>query len=388
MSSDLQNKRSPHQQKAEILRRIKVMKLPWRIAKIYIDEAKTGRLIRNRKAYQQMMRDLKSGLVEAELVAVDMIERFGRVEELNEIRKELEQRYGVLVVAADNCFADPTTRQGRALGLVDTMRATEHSHATAHNVLRGKRDAVELGHWPGSKAPFGLKLKHHIGWVKGREEVTHSTLDPDSETDWIMRLLYETARDTGFGTTRLACALNDNPSIPAKNKPFQPATIGYWLDSEIYKGELVWPKCTTGIIDDARVVEAAAPEETRRYPGFCTAIVEPSLWDDVQALRHARRLRHHGGRKSKTNSERLIQPLASGVVLTYLLTGLVCCGHCRRSMTPSSTKAYTTKAGEKHRYPSYVCPGFLGGICPNSRRIKEEWLREVVINALRSRLFY
>jgi DNA invertase Pin-like site-specific DNA recombinase len=387
MSSDLQNKRSPEQQKKEIFRRIKAMKLPWKVVKVYIDDGKSGRLIRNRKSYQRMMRDLKSGMVQAEIIAVDMVERFGRVDELNDIRKELEQRYGILVLAGNTNFADPTTQEGRALGFVETMRATQDGEVKAHNVLRGKRDAVELGHWPGSKPPFGYKLKRHIGIVKGREEVTHTTLEPDSESDWLIEKLFQLAKDTAWGTARLACAFNDDASIPAKFKPFQGPSIGYWLDSEIYKGDLVWPKCNTGIVDDARVVKPADAEETRRYPNFCKPLVDESLWNEVQALREARRRRHHGGRKSQTGDERLIEPLAPGVVLTYLLTGLVCCGRCHRSMTPNSSRAYKAKDGTMRRYVSYVCPGFLGGHCPNSQRVPEQWLRQVVVDLVRQRFF-
>src|SRR4051812_175664 len=101
MSSDQQNKRSPEQQKAEINRTLKRLKLPWRIVKVYRDEAKSGRLLRNRKGYQQMMRELKSGIVKASLILVDTIERFGRVEELPGIRKELDERFGILVLTAD-----------------------------------------------------------------------------------------------------------------------------------------------------------------------------------------------------------------------------------------------------------------------------------------------
>jgi len=44
-------------------------------------------------------------------------------------------------------------------------------------------------------------------------------------------------------------------------------------------------------------------------------------------------------------------------------------------MTPSSSGAYITAAGEERRYCGYVCPGYLSGSCPNGRRVPEEWLR-------------
>ncbi len=228
--------------------------------------------------------------------------------------------------------------------MVEGYRASEDGRVKAHNVLRGKLDAVDQGHWPGSKPPFGFKVKHILGMVKDREEVLYSLLEHDSETAWIIKRLYQLAEDTGWGQTRLARALNDDPQIPAKYKPFLPATAGYWLDLPLYYGELVWPTHNTGIVDDARVLVPCKPDEIHRYPNFCKPIVDRKQWDTVQGTREAHRKHHSGGRRKK-GTERLIVPMAPGLVLRYLLTGLVCCGHCHRAMTPSSSRGYTRKDG-------------------------------------------
>ncbi len=156
MSDKQQNPRSPDQQLAEINKVMKACGFDWPILKNYRDEAKTARLHRNRPDYQQMMRDIKTGIVPADLILVDTLERFGRVDDLPTIRKDLAERHGVLVLTADSNFCDPGTVQGRALGTVEAIRASEDGRVKAHNVLRGKRDAVLLGHWPGGNPPFGL----------------------------------------------------------------------------------------------------------------------------------------------------------------------------------------------------------------------------------------
>ena len=387
MSSDDQNKRSPEQQKKEINLRLKSLRLPWRVVKVYCDAAKTGRLLRKRRDYQTMMRELKTGTVVAELILVDTMERFGRVDELPTIRKELEDRYGILVLAADTNFADPTTPQGRAMGMFEAMRATEEGRIKAHNVFRGKRDTVELGHWPGGNPPFGFRLKSVMTIEKGREVVDYCLLVPDPEKSWIIVLLFEQAKATGWGQTRLSRFLNSNDQIPKSLKPFQPSTVGLWLDSEIYYGDFVWPKLCSGIVDDALVRVPTKPDEITRYPNFCDALVLKELWSEVQRLRNARRSRTHGRKPKTDESKRLLEPFAMGLVMKYLLTGLVCCGHCRRSMTPSSGPGYTTKAGEFRRYVSYLCPGYVGGHCPNSTRVPEDWLRETVVRTVTERLF-
>ena len=127
MSDKQQNPRSPDQQLAEINRVMKACGLDWPILKNYRDEAKTARLHRNRPDYQQMMRDVKTGIVPADLILVDTLERFGRVDDLPGIRKDLAERHGVLVLTADSNFCDPGTVQGRALGTVEAIRASEDS---------------------------------------------------------------------------------------------------------------------------------------------------------------------------------------------------------------------------------------------------------------------
>ncbi|MBL9085446.1 MAG: recombinase family protein [Planctomycetales bacterium] len=393
MSSDKQNERSPDQQIAEIKRRIALAGYPWQIVKIYRDDGISGRYVRKRPAYQQMMRELKSGLVAADLILSDTAERFGRVEELDDIRRRLFQKYGILLLTANSNFADPNSSAGRALGAIEKIRATEDGRVKAHNVLRGKRDAVEQKHWPGGEAPLGFMLKSVMTMVRGREEVDHCLLIPNPESSWIMLHLFELAKKTGHGTTRLAKALNNDPLIPAKFKPFKPSTIGHWLDSHIYYGDLYWGEVCTDIIDDTRITQQNPDEEIVHVPEFCEAIVPRKLWWEVQTLRIVRRARVARMRKLAaarrqsvdTADERLLKAVAPGMTLNYLLSGFVFC-ECGVRMTASSSGTYTTKDGEERRYVSYVCPDYLAGNCKNDRRVPEEWLRAIVVNQLRDRL--
>lgn len=387
MSSDRQNPRSPDQQAEEIKRRLASLGYRWAVVKVYRDDAISGRLIRKRSAYQEMLRDLKTGTVVADLILVDTLERLGRVEELPTIRKDLFERHGVLVLTADSNFADPNTPQGKALGMFEAMRATEDSRIKAHNVFRGKRDAALQKHWPGGSPPFGYMLRSVMKTVNGREEVDYCLLVPNPATRWITELLFEIAERTSHGSIRLARALNDDPRISDKHKPFQPETISYWLDSEIYYGDLYWGKNATGFVDDTHVVEANALEDVLHVAEFCEPLVTRERWENVQAPRRVRRERLLAARRMKAEADgkQIIAP-APGLTLNYLLSGLLFC-ECGLRMTASSSSPYTTKDGEIRRYVSYVCPGYLGGHCKNGTRVPEDWIRNTVIEKLRERLF-
>ena len=388
MSSDLQNKRSPAQQQAEIERRLQALNYRWVVTAVYCDEAKSGRLLRQRLNYQRMLRDIRTGGLVVDLIVVDTLERFGRVDELPTIRKQLYEESGVLVVTADSGFADPTSVAGKALGVVETIRATEHGRVLAHNVLRGKLDAIAQKHWPGGKPPFGHSLRSIMKNVNGREEVDYCVLVPDPRKAWIIKLLFETAAKTGWGTTRLAKYLTSNPDIPEEYKPFQPPTIGYWLSQDIYFGELVWPKNATGIVGDRHVRERNSAEQIVRVPDFCEPLVTRALWDEVQHLRRVRRERFEATRnRNAVKTEKQILPPAPGMNLKYLLSGLLFCGECGLRMIASPSSPYTTKAGVLKRYVVFACPSAKAGHCSNKVTVPEEWLREVVVSKLRDRLF-
>src|SRR6185312_12681019 len=103
---------------------------------------------------------------------------------------------------------------------------------------------------------------------------------------------------------------------------------------------------------------------------FCEPLVSREVWDAVQQVRQERSARTRKARQSrKDNGGKQIAPVIPGLALTYLLSGLVCCGRCHRAMTVSSSPAYTTKEGQTRRYGSYVCPGSTAGVCTNKTRV-------------------
>jgi site-specific DNA recombinase len=388
MSDPGQNARSPEQQLDTCLAVLKRLGFPWVQVGTHIDRGISGRRIRGRPEFWRMITDIRSGKVKVDVIVVDTYERFGRADELDSLRRELANRYGVLVMTADSNFADPASVAGRVLGAFEGVRATEDGRIKAHNVGRGKRDAVVLGHWPGGKPPFGLRLENVMVMKDGREEVDHIILLKHGETNPIVARAFQIADQTGWGSLRCTRLLNADPNIPDEYKPISPRAVHRWLSNPIYYGELVWGMYCTDMIDDRRVIELADPADVLRVPNFCEPTVPKELFDRVQAIRLARRLRSQAARKAaQDETDKFIRPISPGLALKYVLTGLVRCPHCGRAMVISSSPEYVTKAGDRRRYSAYFCPASPSGICPNRARIPEEWLRHVVIDLSLSRLF-
>lgn len=382
MSQEGQNPRSPDQQKDVIEELIQRLGLPWQIVGVYRDDGISGRFTRKRPDYQRMIKDLKSKRVLADLILVDTFERLTRSDEGDAIRRSF-QRMGLLVLTANSNFADPTSMAGRALSAVESIRASEDGRVKAHNVLRGKKDAVRLKQWPGGAAPIGFRLRAVYKTVKGLEEIDHRVPEPDPQTRWIIEEMFRLADELGYGTGRIAKALNNDPRIPDDLKPFHPATVGETLDNEMHIGEYIWGKNCTGIVDEVRVIQPLPKDEWLHIREYCEPIIERGRWDRVQALRQARRDK----RPKRDDSQKQIAGLtAPGLALKYPLTGLVHCAHCRRRMIAQSSSPYETVSGEEKRYVNYSCSGIAGGLCHNRQRVPEGWLRETVVGLVRSRL--
>jgi DNA invertase Pin-like site-specific DNA recombinase/DNA-binding CsgD family transcriptional regulator len=385
MSGDRQNKRSPDQQFATIDETLLRCGYPWQCNATYRDDAISGRYVRKRRGLQRMLCDIEAGLIRIDAIVVDTLERLGRAEEIAELRRKLFIEFGVIVVAADNNFADPTGVVGKAVGMVEQIRSTENTRVSRHNVLRGKKDAARLRRWPGGPPPFGFKLKSVVNDTISPPDV-YNTLEPEPREAAALQLAFQRAAETGEGNLRLSRWWNESPDIPADFKPISPFTMGYRLNNRVAIGELVWGANCTDVVNDSRVIEAN-PDGAEVVPHFCSPLINMDLFERVQRLREARSQQIRERRKREASDDappKLIAPQARGLTLKYLLTGLVRCARCNASMrsVPSGRRS---KEGKRYIY--YTCPRHYDGACPNGRHLPEEQLRTAVIARLRARLF-
>ena len=385
MSNKTQNKRSPDQQFATNGETITRLRYPWQHVVSYRDNAISGQYVKKRPGLQTMLRDIEAGLIAIDLIVVDTYERLGRAQEISQLRHKLLSEYGVMVVAADNNFADPTGVVGKAIGMVEQIRATENTRISRHNVIRGKKDAARQGRWPGGPPPFGFKLKVVID-QSGPEPDVYNVLEFDPGPSVAQQLAYARAYATGEGLSRLSKWWNENPEIPEEYKPISPSTMGYRLANPIYVGTLVWGAMTTGIVNETRVVERNDEAEVIRIPNFCPPLVSPEVFQAIDALRRTRgdHLKAARRRSDPADGLKLIAPQSRGLTLKYLLSGLVRCGSCNASMR-ALPSGRTSKAGKRYVY--YVCPRHYESACDNGWLVPEDRLREAVVARLRAQLF-
>jgi DNA invertase Pin-like site-specific DNA recombinase len=235
MSTEMQNPRSPEQQYDNIDLVLRRAGYTWSHARDYRDDAISGRFVTKRPGFQEMLADLKSGRVKADLILVDTYERLGRAEEIGTIRKQLQSRQKILVLTADSNFTDPTSTAGRALSFFEDFRVTEDNNVKAHNVLRGKRDLAKQRRWPGGPLPTGLKLESIMVVRDGCQEVDGHRIVPNPATRIAPTRAFALALEKGWGTRRIARDLNADPAIPGELKPISEEHVRIWLRNTIYK---------------------------------------------------------------------------------------------------------------------------------------------------------
>jgi site-specific DNA recombinase len=337
MSTDSQNARSPKQQFDTIDRTLKRAGLPWVHVSDYRDDGISGRVVEKRIGFTTMLTDIKTGRTPVDLILVDTLERFGRMKNLDAVRRDLADQFGVLVLTADSGFADPTSTEGQALGIVESIRATQDGRVKAHNVLRGKRDAAKQKQWPGGAAPMGYKLDSVMrNSNTGPAEVAYRRLVPNPEAASLVKEIFLLADEKGWGDVRIARQLNSQPELVAKYKRFHPDTIGRLLSNPIYIGTLRFGRVSTDIANDRRVIRRNKADDVLLVPDFCEPLVSREIWDKVQTVRKARgeAIKCARARHTRASGKQIV-PLAAGMTLKYPLTGLVRCGVCGASMRPN-----------------------------------------------------
>lgn len=182
------------------------------------------------------------------------------------------------------------------------------------------RDKVEAskkkGMWMGGQIPLGYNIEDKKLVINEDEAKTISIiyqrfLEVQSVTD--------VARDMNNLGFRTKTFISKTNKIHGGNR-FNQKNIRRILENPLYKGKIV--------------------HKENIYDGQHKAIIEPDIWEKVQAtFNRAERPRSAGSR----------------ITTVPLLKGIMSCGECGCKMTPT----YTIKKGKRYRY--YICARKLKG---------------------------
>jgi DNA invertase Pin-like site-specific DNA recombinase len=289
-----------------------------------------------RPALQRLLADIRAGKVQ--IVVVYKVDRLTR--SLADFAKliELFDAHGVSFVSVTQQF-NTTTSMGRLMLNVLLSFAQFEREVTGERIRDKIAASKKKGLWMGGTPPLGYD-------VKGRKLVVNET-----EAELIRHIFRQYVLLCTVAKLTLALEAEGHrtklyTSTSGRTFGGQPFSRGHLyriLSNRIYLGEIV--------------------HKDASYPGEHRAIVEPALWDRVQALLAAN---HHAFR----TDERVASPA--------LLKGLIFDGSGNR-MSPS----HAVKQGQRYCY--YVSHAVMQGRAQEAgsiARLPARELEQVVMDAV------
>ena len=325
----------------------------YELYKLYADEGISGKQIKNRKQFQQMMKDAKAKKFER--VVVKDVSRFARntVDLLQSIR-ELKS-YGIQVDFLNN----GEVMEGGSefiLTILGAM-AQQESANISKRVKFGKDITAKKGRVP--NLVFGYDK------IPGEKY----TLKINEEEAKIVKEIFESYVYKGMGTTKIAWELNDRGIRTKKTKSkWVQTSIVRMLKNPIYTGRVTNKK--SEITDFITGTRKDLPEEdwiVADKPEM--RIISDELFNRTQEILEQRSNEF----KLKNKREKT----------EYVFSTLIYCKHCGYSFRRIKRK-YTDDGPE---YIRWVCSGRNSmGVnhCPNTTVIDEEELLNAIKEYLKS----
>jgi len=326
--------------------RAEARKRGWEIVSEYVDEAESARTA-DRPQFQEMIAAARQKPPRFRHILVWKFSRFSRSREDSVLYKAMLQRNGVRLISLNEPLEDTPT--GRMMeGMLEVLDEF-YSANLAEDTVRGMRKNAELGFHNGGRTPTG-----YISRREGTESSPKRRLVPCPTFGPIIQRIYRMALD-GEGSSAICQALNGAGLTTPRNKLWSKNTVLNILRNEVYTGVLVWGKRRTG----RQAVKAAKPI---RIEDAHEALVSLEDHERVQtAIASRTRKRIHPRR------------LAS----SYLLSGLLRCGHCG-----SLFIGHPAKSGTVHYYG---CQRKLksGASACSAKLLNQVAAEEAVIDELR-----
>lgn len=325
----------------------------YELYKLYADEGISGKQIKHRKQFQQMMQDAKAKKFDK--VVVKDVSRFARntVDLLQSVR-ELKS-YGVQVDFLNN----GEVMEGGSefiLTILGAM-AQQESANMSKRVKFGKDITAKKGRVPNLV----------FGYDKISDE--RYTLKINEEEAKIVKEIFESYVYKGWGTTKIAWDLNDRGIRTKKTKSkWVQTSIVRMLKNPIYTGRVTNKK--SEVTDFITGTRKELPEEEWiivEKPEM--RIISDELFNRAQELLEQR------SNEFKLNNKR--------EKTEYVFSTLIYCKHCGYSFRRIKRK-YTADGPE---YIRWVCSGRNSmGVnhCPNTTVIDEEELLNAIKIYLKS----
>lgn len=341
----------------------------YKIFKVYKDAGLSAKDT-NRPALAELMQDIKAGNID--IILVTKLDRITR--SIRDLFKLMDffNNNGVHFTSLSESI-DTKTAMGRFFYQLLGLLAQLEREVTAERVATDMRHRAERGKWTGGVVPFGyitqavaIKKYQDLG-LNENESLSKALQDcperkklySDPDTSKIVKWIFD--KYIEVNSVRKVCTLLNSSGIKtAKGELWSQTTIHRMLGTPIYIGKTYYGKRKTDPFNGKLV-----PQDESTWTVVDAeheAIVSEATYNKVQEM-------------LSMNSKK---PTKLGRV--YLLTGMIKCGLCGRSMS-----GYTfTKKGTEKSYSYYKCWSRLqkGMVACKGITIPADTLDNFIINQL------
>jgi site-specific DNA recombinase len=327
----------------------------------YCDAGKSGKNIKGRPAFRQMMEDIITQKDEVSFVLVYKLSRFGRnaADILRSIQTLTD--YGIDLVSVNESI-DSSTQGGRlTLAILSAVAEMERENITVQ-FMSGKLQKAMNGGWSGGSIPYGYRNIDH-------------KLVPDAYEAEVIRKVFELYGQDESTASSVANALNESKYLRRDmqnegTRPFTYDFVARVLDNPFYCGRICYNRRTNKKDHNGKTIKCD-PTSVITVPGDHEALVTEEVWDRV-----------HDKRTRLAERYKKSVPKAT----TYVLTGLLKCPICGGNLTGSFSKAKNLAGDGYYRTIYYYsCRNNTrqnGRTCSFSRRLNTEIVDGLVFHII------
>ena len=311
----------------------------WIEKRVFIDNGASGGNF-NRKGFQDLMTDVRSG--EINLVLVQDLSRFGRnyLEAGKYLEEELPSLGCRFVSLMDGI--DTETGENDIMPLLNAMHDL-HLKSLSDRITSVLHAKARAGHKLG-RAPYGYR--------KTSDDPTKLVIDDYSSE--VVQRIYDMRR-RGVGYASIVKPLNEENVIPPliyyyrqngmddskiKCRTWLGTAVKAILKSEAYIGNAVQLVNRNVTYRERRQIKRS-PDEWARVENAFPPIIERDTWEAVQEINRVAALPSVNQREPRKS----------------LFSGVLVCADCQRTMVYKPAY-YTDMNGQKKEYPNYMCRSY------------------------------
>ena len=321
---------------------------------VYADEAKSGRFVTKREAYNQMMVDAMEK--KFDIIIFHKLDRNARNEfnyySFQNTLNQLGIRYEYAVQPIDD------SPEGKMMESMLVGMAAYYSRNLANEVKKGLNENAYKALFNGGRPPFGFKIENQ-----------KYVIDP-FEAEGVRMIFRMFLSNHSYA--EIANALAEKGYQTKEGKNFSKSSMYDILRNEKYIGTYIFNKALTGK-NGKRNTHPVDNENIIRLENAIPAIISK---EDFYAVNKKRLSNVHTGPKYAAKEK-------------YILTGKITCGLCGGPMSGHRVYGRARKDGSKKKFIYYKCTTNIRtnvGSC-QQKSIKRDWLEDIVLNAISEKIF-